>query len=677
MKALILTLSSIVLIGIAHGQKPPIKFGDISIEDLKMTLFEKDSSASAVVLADYGESVIEYNQSEGQFVLRFERIQRIKILTKDGLEYANFTIPLYHSGGDNEKISGLKAVTYNLENGKVVETKMKNDGVFNEKFDNNIEFTKITLPNVKEGSIVEISYKVNSDFLFNFQDWEFQRTIPVILSEYRAKIPEYFNYDKYMQGYIVLATNENHSFPMSINIVTKERSTSSIVSGPGGGTSFSNNKIDYQENRFRWVAESVPAFKAEPYITSNSDYISKINFELSSTQFPNQPIKRYMGSWDDINKLFSESEDFGMVVTGNGYLKKIAEEATAGITEPEQKVTALVNYVKQNVLWDGKNRKYLSQPLRKVLDEKKGSSSDINLLLASMLDKVGIDVSPVLLSTRDHGFVRETTPISSQFNYMICLARVGDKSLLLDATEKLLPAGMLPERCLNGSGFVVSKSGFKWIPLEPKTKSRIIVNADLALNPSADLTGKLQIDRSGYDALASRKKYFSKNEAEYVKDFVGTRSWEITKSEFENTKEIHQPVKEKYELVVNEHIMMAGNVMYLNPLLLYRIDENPFKLEKREYPVDYSSPFERIFMCRITLPEGYLVDELPEAKMLALPENAGRYTYSVSQAGRVLNIISNFQINKSLFTQTEYPNLREFYNQVVAKQAEQIVIKKK
>jgi hypothetical protein len=675
MKALLLMLSSILFVGIAQAQKPPIKFGDISIEDLKMTRFEKDSSASAVVLADYGESAIEYNQSEGQFVLRFERIQRIKILTKDGLEYANFAIPLYHSGGDNEKISGLKTVTYNLENGKIVETKMKNDGVFNEKFDNNIDFTKVTLPNVKEGSIVEITYKVNSDFLFNFQDWEFQRTIPVILSEYRARIPEYFNYDKYMQGYIALTVSEQNTVPASINIISKERSGGSGFSG--SKTTFSNDKIDYKENQFRWVAQNVPAFKDEPYITSSGDYLSKINFELAYIKFPDQPMKRYMGSWDDINNQFNESEDFGKAVTGNGFLKKIAEEVTTGIAGPEQKVIAIVNYVKQNVLWDGQNTKYLYQPLRQVLDAEKGSSADVNLLLASLLEKLGIEVSPVLLSTRDHGFVREATPVSSQFNYVICLAKIGDKSLLLDATEKLLPVDMLPERCLNGNGFAVSKNGFQWISLQSKTRSRIIANAELTLTPSADLIGKLQINRSGYDALASREKYFSKDEAEYVKDFIGNRSWDISKTEIENTKEIQEPIKEKYELVVTEHIMTAGNVFYLNPILLNKMDENPFKVEAREYPVDYSSPFERIFLCRINIPDGYQVDELPKPKIIVLADNAGKYTYSVTQAGSVLNVISNFQINKSIFSQTEYPNLREFYSQIVAKQAEQIVIKKK
>jgi len=664
------TLFVLIIPALSFAQKPPIKFGDVPIEDLKMTRYEKDSSAAAVVLADYGESTIEYDQNEDRFVLRFERLQRIKILTKDGLRYANFSIPLYHDGSSDEKIGSLKAYTYNLENGKIVETKMKNDGVFREKSNANLDITKITLPNVKEGSIVEISYKVNSDFLFNFQDWDFQGEIPVVWSEYRAHIPEYYNYDKYMQGYILLTINEQTQETASITLNSKERSV-------GSNTRFSQEKIEYKESRFRWVAQNVIAFKAEPYITSSRDYISKMNFELSYTQFPNAQMKRYMGSWEDINKQYVESENFGREVTGNGFLKKTVDEITAGLNDPEQRMNAITNYVKNNIAWDGSSRKHIDKSLRKVLDEKKGNSAEINLLLASMLEKASINVFPVLLSTRDHGFIREATPISSQFNYVVCLAAIGDKTFLLDATEKLLPAGMLPERCLNGNGFVVSKGGFRWTPLQTKTKSRIVVNADLTLTPEANLVGKLQIDRSGYDALAGRKKYFSKDEADYVKDFIGTRSWEISKSEIGNAKEIHQPMKEVYDLTVSEHITAAGNVFYLNPLLLYRIDENPLKLENREYPVDFSSPFERIVICRITLPEGFQVDELPKQKIITLLNNSGRYTYSVTQSGNVLSVVSNFQINQSIFVPQEYAHLREFYNQVVAKQAEQIVLKKK
>ena len=636
-----------------------------------MKEYSADTSASAVVLTDFGESIIQYDESDG-FTLQFERLTRIKILTKDGLDWANFSIPLYHDGSNDEKVTGLKGITYNLENGKVSETKLKSDAVFKEKQDANIDITKVTMPNVKVGSIIELTYKVKSDFIFNFQDWEFQSTIPTVWSEYRARIPEYFSYEKYMQGYIPLLVNEESREPATITIVSKDRTGDKTTQ-----TTFNTDKIDLQEYRFVWAAKDVPAFKPEPFITTARDYISKINFELAFTQFPDKPIKRYMGSWEDINKQYAESSEFGDEVTGNGFLKRTVEEITAGKTSPEDKIGTIVSYVKQNVTWDGTSRKFLSTPLKKVMEDKIGSSAEINLLLASMLEKAGIQVYPVLISTRDHGFVREAMPISSQFNYTICLAVVGQKSFLLDATEKLLPTGMLPERCLNGSGFVVSKEGYQWVKLQSTTKSKTVVNTDLTLTEPGELKGKLQIDRSGYDALTNRKKFLSKDESEYVKDFLGGRSWEVTKTEIGNVKDVTQPLKEIYELVISEQVVTTPNALYFNPLLLLRIEENPFKVETREYPVDYGSAFERLYISKILLPDGYQVDELPKAKVIALPANAGRFTYSVTQAGNLLSVVSNFQINQSIFSQPDYPNLREFYNQVVAKQAEQIVLKKK
>jgi hypothetical protein len=672
MKNFILCTALLCFSSYAFAQKPPSKFGEVTIEDLKMQRYDKDTSAAAVVLVDYGESVINYDQNNG-FYLNFERLTRIKILTKDGFEHANISIPLYHDSGDDEKLTGFKAVTYNLENGKMVETKLKNDAIFKEKYDNNVDFVKVTLPNVKEGSVIEVTYKILSDFLFNYQDWEFQREIPTAWSEYRARVPQYFNYDKYMQGYVSLSVNESSQVPASISITTKERTEERYKVT----TTFNTDKIDYQESRFRWAAKDVPAFKEEPYITTPRDYISKINFELAFTQFPDQPMKKYMGSWEDINKQYVESENFGGQIEGNGFLKKTVEEITAGMTTPESKLMAIHQYVKQNVQWDGNSRKFISSSLKKVLDDKKGNSADINLLLASMLDKAGFEVNPVLLSTRDHGFVRETTPISSQFNYVITEVKFGDKFLLVDATDKYLPLGLLPERCLNGNGFLVAKEGFQWVKLQAAVKSKITSNLDFKIAESGEMKGLITIDKVGYDAANTRKSYFTKGEEEYIKEMLASRSWELSKSEFQNAKELGEAFKEVYEADVKEHITSAGNVMYVNPFLMGRTEANPFTIENRQYPVDYGSPLERIYLLKLTIPDGYDVDELPQSKVLTIPQNGGKYLYNMTRNGNTINLTSIFQINKGIFAQTEYPNLREFYNQMVAKQAEQIVLKKK
>jgi len=659
-----------------HAQKDPIKFGSVPIEDVKMTAYARDSSAEAVVLTDFGESSLQFNSNDG-FVLNFERTTRIKILTKDGLKWGDFRIPLYHRGSDDEKLSGLKGVTYNLEGGKVVESKLKSDAIFKEKANANLDIMKVTLPNVKVGSVIEITYKVTSDFLFNFQDWEFQSTIPTIWSEYRTRIPEYFNYDKYTQGYLAPAINEATTVLSSFTITSSERSGGTSFYGAPPKTEFSHDKIDYTENRLRLVYKDVPAFKEEPFITTYKDYISKINFELAYIKYPNQPIKPIMGSWEELNKRFDESEDFGGVVRGSNFLKKTVEEITVGITAPEQKIAAIHAYVRDNFTWDGRTRLDVDTPLRKVFDEKKGSSGEINLLLAAMLEKADVEVHPVLLSTRDHGFVRENIPISSQFNYSICRVKVGDKVVLLDATDKLLPLGTLPARLLNGNGLVVTEKGHSWVSLQPSGRTRFITNTELLLS-DATLKGKIKFERTGYEALSGRKKYMGKGETDYLKALQERYGMEVEKSEFTNVKELHESFKESHDVVINDQITTSGDMLYFNPLLMLRLEENPFKSETRNYPVNYGSGFENLVINKFTLPEGYAVEEMPQSKIFALPGNAGRFTYSVTQNGNFIQVLSNLQISRSLFVQgEEYLNLREFYNQIVAKHAEQVVLKKK
>lgn len=157
---------------------------------------------------------------------------------------------------------------------------------------------------------------------------------------------------------------------------------------------------------------------------------------------------------------------------------------------------------------------------------------------------------------------------------------------------------------------------------------------------------------------------------------MGTREWDISKSEFQNTDEPSEPFKESHDVVIREHVTSVGNLFYLNPFVMMRLESNTFKLESREYPVNFGNPFDQVYLCKISIPEGYTVDELPQSKVIMLPGQGAQYTYSITQMGNIVSIMSSLKINKSIFIQDEYPFLRELYSQVVAKQAEQIVIRK-
>jgi hypothetical protein len=635
-----LILSSIF----CYAQKSPVKFGDIPMEDLRMKIYPLDSSAEAVVLVDYGKA---YIQSRGDgYVLTHERHKRIKILKKEGLSWADFSVNLFHSGSTEETISKLKAVTYNLENGAISETPIGKESVFKEKFNRTINKMKFTLPGAKEGSVLEVSYIINSEFFTSFPNWKFQSTIPTRLSEYWAIIPEDLHYQRYMQGYVT--TNYEVSNQMTAGI---------------------------NSSAHHWISKDIPAFKTEPFMTGEDDYISRINFALASYKVGGIE-KEYMGSWEKLSSNLMESDNFGRVIDKSNFLKSKVEELVAGLTDPLEKIKVIHAYVRDNIEWDGE-KDFTAGDMKKILEKKKGTSGDINLLLASMIDKAGLVADMLLISTRDHGFVRKQYPMERQFNYVLCLVRLNDKNVLLDATEKNLPYTVLPERCLNGEGLVISKLSKGWMEVTSKAKAKTIVSGEFILNESGELNGKLTYSRDGYDAFDMREKYKAKGEETYLKDFAGSKTWNIQKTEFSDIKELEKSVKEIHAVNIAEHASTAGELIYLNPFITSQISENPFKSDTRIYPVDFGSSVEKMYICKITMPQGYVIDELPPPKVIALPEKAGRYSYSLTQQGNFINVVSSLQINKSLFVQSEYPYLKEMYNQVIAKQAEQIVLKKK
>jgi len=132
-----LTLAAACIVFAIAGfaqEKSPCKFGKINPEDFQRKIYSIDSNANAVVLSDVGSSEIVGN-NKSSFSLTYKRYTRIHILNKNGYDAANVEISLYQNGRSEETLDNLKAVTYNLENGKVVETKLEKSNVFVDKKD--------------------------------------------------------------------------------------------------------------------------------------------------------------------------------------------------------------------------------------------------------------------------------------------------------------------------------------------------------------------------------------------------------------------------------------------------------------------------------------------------------------------------------------------------------------
>ncbi|TGE23267.1 DUF3857 domain-containing protein [Hymenobacter metallicola] len=660
----------------ALGQADPIKFGKIDEQDLTAANFAADSAAEAVILCDFGRSRFEVGD-EG-FRVVYDRVTRIKILKKSGYDWATVQVPLYKKDNNAEKLSALRGFTYNLVNNQVVKEKLETSAIFTEQLSANNFIRKFTLPNVREGSVIEYSYTITSDFIFNFQDWQFQQSIPTRWSEYRASIPEYLDYKMLMQGYEPLAVQERQESNTQYVIRWARTSLTDVT---GEGHSAGAGAITAQVTNHRWAMKDVPALRSEPYMTTPRDYVARIDFELAGTKWPNEPYRSVSSTWEKMNQVLLDDDEFGGQLKRGGFLKDKTTALVAKYPDVQQRIAAVHDLVRQSVKYNGADRVYASGSLRKAYDQHSGSAADVNLLLIALLRDAGVPANPVLLSTRDHGLVNENFPLLSKFNYVIAhVALPEGKEMLIDATEQLVPCGMLPPRCLNGTGRLIlpDAAQSRWVNLQPAQRHLEYRQIQLVLDEKGGYKGKIHQEHGGYAGLEGREKLQKNGEKKFMEEIASSHEgWTIPKFAFQEREVLHKPLALDYEFA------MPGsdtpiNTIYFSPLRQFSADKNPFRHENRRFPVDFGAQFDETVMMTITLPAGYMAEELPKPAIVDLPDNGGRFSYTVQDNGQgTVQIASRMSLRKPVYMAEEYAYLREFYTRMLAKQAEQIVLKKK
>lgn len=656
----LISLMGIVCLSLSsYAQKKEFKFGKIALEEFNTKPFGQDSAAAAVKLFDVGECYFQYNDRTG-FEYIFERHVRYKIINKNAYDLADFQIPLYKSSTGNvrEDLIRMEAATYNLEAEKIVTTKLGKESKFTEEFNKNYQIKKYTLGNVKEGAIIEYKYAIRSPFTFQLKGWSFQGNVPTLYTEYNVKIPEYLIYKPSFNGYY------------KIKQTKRETINANYVAG------LTSNAIYTQ-----YVLENVPAMKSEPFITTMDDYITSIDFELMATNYPGDIYRNFTGTWPKIIGGLVEDENFGLFVKKNSVAKTLLPTIIKGETDTLKIANLIYNYVKSNVKWNENYSLYSSETNPKtILDKKTGSTADINLLMLMLLKEAKIDANPVLISTRSNG-MHPGNPIISKFNSVILNANIGNKDIILDATDNDHFIGMTAYESLSHQGFYVdlkNKVGV-WTTIEPTHRNEKIYNYNLTLDTENKLKGSMVQYYKGYGALSLRNRYRSNaSETEFVKSLKKDKQGlEIDKYKINNLNDFDNLLSEELTVTIEDNVEEAGNLVYLNPLLYERTKENHFKHETRTFPVDFGYAMRETIRSTINFPAEYEIEKLPKGSAFKLPDNKGTFSIQFLTQDKVVLVTSIIEINKSVFSPEEYFDIKELFKIIVEKQAEQIVFKKK
>jgi hypothetical protein len=653
----------------SFSQKLPKKFGEVSMEEMKMSVYEKDSSASAVVLYDYGVSEVEWSTFDNNWKIDFTRTKKIKIFNKDGYEHANFTTFIYTPGSKEEQIRTIKGVTYNLENGIIVETKLDKETISKTKSDEDWTEVKIALPNVKEGCVIEYTYSLSSEYITFLRSWAFQDEIPVIWSEYWVKYPEYFEFTQFAQGYEPFHLQEKKNDRGSFRYSYLDTSN---------GTNVIGQKRVGNVEAFHWIAKDVPAFKDEKYITSINDHIVKIDFQLRSFKWPYSTPQNFYKGWDGLCKDLIDSENFGGFINKRNGVKNVVEEIVKDKTNSFDKILAFYHYIHENIKWNGERSIYTEHSPKEILtDLKKGNSAEINLLYVNMLKEAGIEAYPVILSTRKHGKINRIYPNLRKLNQVIAFVIFDNQFLLVDATDPMRSINMVDYQDLNGDALIIKDKGeFEWINMETNDKSKINKFCILNIDENGVIEGDIQISSTGYYGLLNKKLLLEKKDEPALKLQLNTDKLTFSDEKVENLKSISEPLKCSSKLKSTEHSIITGERIYLDPVLELVSKTNPFKKEERKFPIDFGFPSQENIMLSYKLPQSYVIEELPKPILIALPENGGLFKYNAVLSGNQIQFNVNISINKSVFQPEEYGAVRMFYEEMSKKLQEQVVLKK-
>ena len=646
--------------------KNKIKFGKISKADFDPVIYPLDSNASAIVLADVGSSEFKGNH-KGWFSLEYKFLRRARIINRKGYGIAEIEIPIYAQDDLEEELEGLKAVTYNLEDGKVVETKLDTkESVFKTRISKNLVIKKFTFPNIKEGSIIEYEYKLVSDFLFNLQPWNFQGDYPVLWSEYKVGMPQFFYYISLLQGYQPFHLKEEKDRVVNFTIADN---SSSIQ---GKTQTFSSGVTEH-----RWAMKDVPALKEEKFTSTLRNHVARIEFQLAEYREPLNP-RNVMGDWPDAMKKLLEYDDFGLQLTrDNAFLNDVLGDLDVNNGSDLSRAKKIYAWVRDNMTNTNYNSIYLSKPLRQVMKSRTGSEAEINMLLVAMLRKAGVVADPVLLSTRSHGWAYANYPLLSRFNYVIAQMNDNGKKIYLDASNPRMGFSRLGLDLYNGHARVVSAKvdSLTIDPeqvLENKTVSMFISN-----NDKGGLSGFTEQRLGYFESFSLRQKISQVGTKGQIDELTKGFGTEVSLSEMviDSLENYDQPavVRYKFEMPVEK-----ADLIYLNPMFGEGWKENPFKSAVRNYPVEMPYLIDEIFLLRFEIPAGYEVDELPrQLKVKLNEEDEGNFEYLITVSDGAVSLRSRLRLKRCYFYPEEYDMLREFFNLVVKKHNEQIVLKKK
>ena len=636
----------------AGAQSIPVdsRFGKVSVKECEMSVYPADTSAAALVLCEQHTVKIDFDESIGEPLQWITHSERIKILKDRGKDRADYSLLIPSTNQEGEAFVGLTVVTYNLEKGKVVQTKLPKSDIYRVKYNKNLDKITFAAPNVKAGSVIEVRYSQTVADFFSIDDFYFQRDIPVNLCTYTVSLPLWLDYRIVSHGFEPVASKKWETTGVNLQPVV------------------SSNMLDVEE----YKAVDLPGMDNEPGVYCIRQYRTALTYTITGLNF-GSTHRTYSKTWEDVDELVRKSAIFDKIKAGCRFKEEV--DAAMAAETPQEQISNIIKLVRNKVAWD-KTYRLVPTDGQEAIRNHSGSSADINALVASAARYAGFRVAPVLLSARTRGVLLDYHPTPDSFSKFILRFDLNDgQALYVDAAD---PNGWLnvlnPNDLVTRGRMIPDDGPGTWVDLTNlgRNVESFVVEAELSTDgtlkgectasfrgiASYDFkTGFLRHDKEE-DAIEELERRYSAE----IEDFTAQQL-----REYGDNASMHFRFEKTCE--------GSGDVIYVKPYLADFHNESLFRAETRKMPVDFSYPEQISYTFRLILPEGYVVEQMPERKRLAsgLPSSV---TVMPSVNDRVVMLSYRFDLNTLVGLAQNYEDIRAYWKALCGLYGQMIVVKK-
>ncbi len=616
------------------------EWGEVSDEILGMTTLPEDPEADAVILFDKGTIAITLRSE-----LVIQRHTRIKILTERGLKHGDVSIYL----GSQDKIDNLRAQAI-LPTGKKIALPKKD--IFTKKRGRGSEKV-FAIPGIEVGAVIEYAYEITNKSLYFLAPWRFQNREFTKLSELTLIVPEGLDYRAF-------ASNSDVPEPTreSFHVADSQLGTALI-------------------GKFIWRAENLPALKPEPHITTLKNYLATLYFQIVSHRNPNDPLSKptmISKTWDDLAEEFQKERR--PLLRQSRTLQKQTLAIAPETRDAQARARAIYSYVRDSIETSTSGSEARS-PID-LIKRKRGRSAEKNLLLIAMLNAAGLDARPLLISTRNNGRFQEDHPQRQQLNHTIAYVPIDDRVYFLDANDEQCPFDLLPPNYLSEKGFLVKENEGAVVEIPtPKDAATRRSTTRARLTENGDLLCRTTIEFEGYRGRSERGKLAKKKPRQYVEEFLETRFGEVSVDTFQiaSEREVDLPLEVQIDYRIQNYAQVVGDMIYCPSALLHQLQSNPFKREKRHFPVEFNYGLASEETVDLTLPAAFEIVELPEEQTVT---SLGlRFRSACDADSNGVHFQRAFSLNRVFYTAAQYPRLRNAYSQIASADRGQMVLRRK